>query len=303
MTLKLYLIILFISPYFSFGQKEMLLYDTPIPGALPLPGEEEGDSNAIRNVSQPTLSIYLPTREETTRTAVIICPGGGYGVLVLEREGTRIAKALAENGIVSFVLKYRLPDKNRMKTPQTAPLQDAQQAIMKVRTIAQEYNIDVGKVGMIGFSAGGHLVATAGTHLDKEYINNQKGINLKPDFLILVYPVISFQKGLVHEGTMHNLLGQSPNRRQKKYYSNELQVTPATPPTFLVHGADDKSVPAMNSIQFFESLQRNGVPSELHIYSKADHGFFSYPTLQEWLGRSLRWMRRNNFISGFSFPE
>ncbi len=206
MALKFYLVLLFSIPLLTFGQKEILLYDTPIPGALPLPGEEVGDSNAIRNVSRPTLTVYLPAKEETTRAAVIICPGGGYGVLVLEREGTRIAKAFAENGIVSFVLKYRLPDKNRMKNPQTAPLQDAQQAIMKVRMIAQEYNIDVGKIGMIGFSAGGHLVATAGTHLDKEYINNQKKINLKPDFLILVYPVISFQKGLVHEGSMHNLL-------------------------------------------------------------------------------------------------
>ncbi len=289
-----FLILLHTSPIFAQGV--IPLYNGAIPGSIPGPDEETGNTDAVKKVSRPTLTVFLPARGKPGRTAVIICPGGGYGSLVLEREGYTIAKALAENGIVAFVLKYRLPDKKIMQNTALGPLQDAQQAIHKVRLMADAYKIDTNKIGMMGFSAGGHLVSTAGTHFNNILIEKDNGIIVRPAFMILAYPVISFQKGLVHEGSMRNLLGAGASTHKKKYYSNELQVTKATPPAFLVHAGDDKWVPVGNSIKFYEALQKNAIPAELHIYSKGDHGFAKYPSFDEWFGRCKAWMRSNDWI-------
>ncbi len=278
------------------AQRIIPLYAGKIPGAITLPDEETGDADAIKRVSRPTLTIFLPAAEKPGRAAVIICPGGGYGSLVMEREGCRMAKLFTEMGMVAFVLKYRLPDEKIMIDKSTGPLQDAQQAIKQVRLMASTYKIAPNKIGIMGFSAGGHLASTAGTHFLHNLIDNKDSISLRPDFMILVYPVISFMKGLVHEGSMHNLLCTNPSPDMIKEFSNELQVTNNTPPAFLVHAADDQWVPAGNSIKFYEALRKNNVPAELHIYSKGDHGFADYPPLAEWMGRCEMWLRLNKYI-------
>ncbi len=281
------------------AQNVIPLYNGLIPGSIPGPDEETENKGVISKVSKPTLTVFLPARGKTGRTAVIICPGGGYGSLVIDREGYSVAQAFAENGVVAFVLKYRLPDKKIMSSTALGPLQDAQEAIRQVHLLADKYKIDTNKIGMMGFSAGGHLVSTAGTHFNNILIEKDNGINVRPAFMILVYPVISFQNGLVHEGSMRNLLGERASEKKRKYYSNELQVTKATPPAFLVHASDDKWVPAGNSIKFYEALQKNAIPAELHIYSKGDHGFAKYPSFEEWFGRCKDWMRNNDWMDNW----
>ena len=278
------------------AQHVIPLYPGPIPNSITIPDEETSKADAVTNVSRPTLTVFLPSKEKANRAAVIICPGGGYGSLVMNREGYTIAKKFREMGITAFVLKYRLPDDKIMKNRATGPLQDAQQAIKQVRLMTSKYNLDTNKIGMMGFSAGGHLVSTAGTHFNHVLIENKQGISLRPDFMILVYPVISFSDSLVHKGSMQNLLGPTPSVGQIKDFSNELQVTTNTPPAFLVHAADDIWVPAANSIRFYEALRKNSVVAELHIYSKGSHGFETYPPLDEWMGRCKNWMIVNNWI-------
>ncbi|MEO7961538.1 MAG: alpha/beta hydrolase [Ginsengibacter sp.] len=283
-------------PTIAIAQRIIPLYPNNIPGALISPDEESGDIDAVKNVSRPTLTIFLPKEKMPGRAAVIICPGGGYGSLLMDREGYRIARLFADVGVVGFVLKYRLPDERIMRNQTTGPLQDAQQAIKMVRMLAAKNDIDPNKIGIMGFSAGGHLASTAGTHFQHSYIENKDSVSLRPDFMILVYPVISFMKGLVHEGSMHNVLGRHPSPKLIKEFSNELQVTSHTPTAFMVHAADDRWVPAGNSIKFYEALRKNNVPAELHIYAKGEHGFAQYPSLDEWMGRCKAWMRINNYI-------
>lgn len=285
-SLCIFLILFY--PLSNAAQDVIPLYNGEIPGAIQGPDEETENEGVITKVSRPTLTIFLPAGGTPGKSAVIICPGGGYGSLVIDREGYNVAKAFAANGVVAFVLKYRLPAKKIMKDISLGPLQDAQEAIKKVHLLAGKYEIDTNKIGIMGFSAGGHLASTAGTHF--------KDANLRPAFIILVYPVISFQPGLVHEGSMHNLLGAGPTEAARKYFSNELQVTKNTPPAFLVHAADDRWVPAGNSIKFYEALRKNKVSAELHIYSKGDHGFGNYPPFEEWFGRCTAWMRINHWL-------
>ncbi len=281
-----FLILLY--PFAILAQDVIPLYQGSIPGSIPGPDEETENEGVISKVSKPTLTVFLPSDGKPGRTAIIICPGGGYGSLVIDREGYTVAKSFVEKGVVAFVLKYRLPDKKIMSNTALGPLQDAQEAIKQIHLLADKYKIDTNKIGMMGFSAGGHLVSTAGTHF--------KNASSRPAFMILVYPVISFQPGLVHEGSMRNLLGAESSELKRNYFSNELQVTKATPPAFLVHASDDKWVPAGNSIKFYEALSKNKIPAELHIYSKGDHGFAKYPSFEEWFGRCTAWLRINNWL-------
>jgi len=230
----------------------------------------------ITKVQTPSISIYLPAKPHATGQAVLICPGGGYGGLAFDWEGTDIAKWLNSKGIAGIVLKYRLPSSSWQQTPRLAPLQDAKQAIRLTRKNASSWNIDPGKIGVMGFSAGGHLASTLGTHYDDteaDVDNEFASISARPDFMILVYPVISMADEVTHKGSRSNLLGQSVTEEMKNKYSNELQVNGATPPTFLVHSADDKSVPVDNSILFYQALQKYQVPSEMHLYPHGGHGY------------------------------
>ncbi len=275
----------------SFGQQEIPLYSTSIPNAKETANEEKRTiSQVVSNVSVPTLTVFLPPKEKATGAAVIICPGGGYGVLVIKREGYDVAEAFTKQGIAAFVLKYRLPSKKTMIDPSIGPLQDAQQAIKIVRQRATEWNISPQKIGIMGFSAGGHLASTAGTHFKQNVLPNAEGVSLRPDFMILVYPVISFMEGIGHKGSGMNLLGKSATVEQTKLYSNDLQVTSNTPPAFITHASDDTVVPVKNSLLFYEALQKNRIPSELHIYAKGEHGYLKVPAFDDWFGRCLHWM-------------
>lgn len=279
------------------AQQEIALYPSTVPNAKDVVNEEvRTTSNVVSKVSQPTLTVFLPPKGKATGAAVIICPGGGYGVLVITREGYDVAEAFTKQGIAAFVLKYRLPSDKTMIDPSIGPLQDAQQAIKTIRQRAVEWNIDPKKIGIMGFSAGGHLAATAGTHFEKPVLPTTDSISVRPDFMILVYPVISFMEGIGHRGSGMNLLGKNASSEQIKLFSNELQVTSSTPPAFITHASDDTVVPVSNSLLFYEALQKNSIASELHIYSKGEHGYLKVPAFDEWFGRCLHWMTTAGFV-------
>lgn len=243
---------------------------------------------------KPTLEIYLPA-QRGTGTSVIIFPGGAYAFLAYQEEGTAIAKAFAEKGITAFVVKYRLPDNRTMLDKSYGPLMDAQQAVKMVRSKAADWNINPQKIGIIGYSAGGHLASTLGTHFSKSYIPNKENISLRPDFMILVYPVISMDDKLTHAGSKMSLLGEAPSKEKADSFSNELQVTKETPPTYLTHCGDDVIVDVNNSIVFYQALQKNGVHAELHLFPKGNHGFTQRLPVHEWLDPMLAFMKKEGF--------
>ncbi len=222
-------------------------------------------------------------------TAIVICPGGGYGGLVVGPEGHGIAAWLNQHGITGVVLEYRLPAGRH-----AVPLLDAQRAIRTVRANANAWHIDPAKIGIMGFSAGGHLASTAGTHFDVGNVSADDPINrvsCRPDFTILVYPVVTLGEG-THSGTKHNLLGNDPPSELVNYYSNELQVTPETPPMFLAHAADDGPVPPENSRLLYRALQAKGIPSEYLELASGGHGLNGYqgPMWEAWQKQSLAWL-------------
>jgi acetyl esterase/lipase len=279
------------------GQQTIPLYQNGIPNSKPSASKEkrevsENGMEIISHISIPELMAFLPAQPSSNRTAVIICPGGGYHINAIKHEGTDIAKKFNEWGIAAFILKYRIPSEETMVNKEIGPLQDAQQAIRMVRENAVKWNIDPNKIGIIGFSAGGHLAATAATHYKKSVIAGAKNVSLRPDFLILGYPVISFTDSIGHTGSRNNLLGKSPSREKIREYSNEFHVTSETPVTFLIHAGDDKVVLPANSIAFYESLLKHNIPSELHIYERGGHGFgMDNPTTDEkWMDTLRNWL-------------
>jgi len=286
----------------AFSQQTIPLYTDSIPNSTGYKTTEEpvewnNQVVGVRNVSQPSLSVYLPASGISNGSAVIICPGGGYAIEVAIPEGRTIAETFTKHGVTAFVLKYRLPSDSTMKDKSIGPLQDAQQAIKLVRQRAKEWNIDPDKIGIMGFSAGGHLASTAATHFNKAYIPNKEGINLCPDFAILIYPVISFTDALMHKGSRDLLLGDNPSEAQIKLFSNEQQVTDETPPTWLTHTGDDTTVPVGNSIQFYEALVKNNVPAEMHLYPKGGHGFVLFLPTEEWMQPLFLWMKKNGWTN------
>ncbi|GAB3911203.1 hypothetical protein GCM10028803_52030 [Larkinella knui] len=286
-----------LSAFISIAQETIPLYSGPIPNAKPSDVKEvKRPDQSVSNVVEPTLSIYLPPKEKATGTAVIVCPGGGYGGLVMKREGFDVAEAFNKLGVAAFVLKYRLPSEKTMIDPSIGPLQDAQQAIKTIRQRAKEWGVDPKKIGIMGFSAGGHLASTAGTHFNQAVLENKEAVSVRPDFMVLIYPVITFTDQVAHGGTRKNLLGTSPKPEQIALYSNELQVDKTTPPAFLTHGADDTVVPVKNSLLFYEALQQNGVPADLHIYTKGQHGYPKTPTFDEWFGRIHHWLLQTGLL-------
>jgi len=296
-----FFIALMLSIHLSEGQTILNLYTDKIPNEIPGPDKEmRNDDGIVRisNISKPTLTVYLPPKEKANGTAVVICPGGGYGINAFKHEGTDVAIELNKMGIAAFILKYRLPSDKIMKDKSIGPLQDAQQAIMVVRQRAKEWNVDPSKIGIAGFSAGGHLASTAGTHFKKSLIDNSGNISLRPDFMILLYPVISFTDSIGHIGSRNNLIGESPSPEVIRLYSNELQVTKLTPPTFLVHAGDDAVVKVANSLKFYEALNKNNVPTELFVYPKGGHGFgLVNPTSPDrWMDRCMDWMKSNGWL-------
>jgi acetyl esterase/lipase len=290
------------APLIMMSQTIIPLYKDSIPNSKPAKNEEKTEFSdgiiRVSKVSIPTLGIFLPSKEKATGAAVVICPGGGYSIIAAGHEGTDIAKKFNEMGVAAFVLKYRIPNAATMVNPEIGPLQDAQQAIKMVREGAKEWNINPDKIGIMGFSAGGHLAASEGTHFDKSVIDNKNNTSLRPDFMLLIYPVISFTDSLTHMGSRDQLIGKNPSIQKITEYSNELQVTNNTPPTFLVHASDDDAVKPQNSIAFYLALLKNHVPAEMHLYESGRHGFGMNlkNKNEQWMDRCKNWLENHGWL-------
>ena len=246
------------------------------------------------NVTDPSITVFLPPAEKATGAAVLICPGGGYGALSFDHEGFAIARWLNNNGIAGVILKYRLPSDLIMKDKSLGPLQDAQEAIRIIRRNSSGWKINPQKIGVIGFSAGGHLASTLSTHFAEKVYELKDTISARPDFSLLIYPVISFDSSFTHAGSRKNLIGDNPSDDEIKHFSNELRITDKTPPAFLVHSADDKAVPVKNSIEYFKGLVKYNIPAEMHIFQKGGHGYGlakNRGTESAWPDLCLSWMK------------
>lgn len=258
---------------------------------------ELGSDNIVRisNVTYPTLEYWKP--EKPNGTAVIICPGGGYVRLAITSEGEYVAKWFAEKGVSAFILKYRLPDDYRMEHKEIVPLSDAQQAINYVRSNSEKFRIDKNKIGIMGFSAGGHLAASASVHFNDSVIR-ERDQSLRPDFSILIYPVITMQSDFTHQGSKKALIGENASDSLAHYFSNELNVTENTPPTFIMHATDDKVVPVENSLKYYDALKRNNVNAALHIFQNGGHGFTMKNKFldEQWFYLLEKWLTENNFM-------
>jgi acetyl esterase/lipase len=247
-------------------------------------------------VDQPTITSY--SLEKPNGTAVIVCPGGGYTNLAMDHEGVQVARWLNQRGVSAFVLKYRLGP--RYKHP--AMLMDAQRAVRTVRARAKELGIATNKIGIWGFSAGGHLASTVSTHFDSGDPNSRdpiERVSCRPDFAILAYPVISLNSEFTHRGSLRNLLGENPDRKLVDSLSNDQQVTALTPPTFLFHTGDDSGVPVENSVRYYLKLREYRVPAEMHIYEKGRHGVGlapNDPILGTWPERLEAWLKSRGFL-------
>ncbi len=255
------------------------IYKGTPPGFKDNGGKEQvinEDIILISHVQTPDIAVYLPSKKMATGQAVIICPGGGYHILAYDYEGTDIARYLNSIGVAGIVLKYRLPVYGNCEVPHKTPLMDAQRAMRLVRSNAAKWNINPSRIGIMGFSAGGHLASTLGTHFDygnKNSADSVERMSCRPDFMILMYPVITFTDPSLHKGSREALLGKDADPELVKLYSNELQVSSDTPPAILFLADDDKAVPSENSILMYKALQAKGIPAELHIVSEGGHGY------------------------------
>lgn len=276
----------------------------PLYGQGPIPNSKPADNREKTAVNQygisfttetslPTLTVYKARKP--TGQAIVVCPGGGYWGTAGDHEGVQVARALTAKGVTAFVLKYRVPDPRTCIDPALAPLQDAQQAIRWVRRNAAQWRVDPHRIGILGFSAGGHLAATATTHFR---MNADAGCtdttSVRPDFAVLIYPVISFSDTLAHKGSRDKLLGPNPTPARVELFSNEKQVTKDCPPVFLVHAQDDDAVPVGNSVAFYLACSHAGVPAEMHLYPKGGHGFGmnNKTTDDRWMERLFNWLKR-----------
>ncbi len=296
-TLRICLVLLFTVSLTARSQEIIDLYSGVIPNSKKSDVKEIDSPNGIvAGVTKPTLQLYLPGKDKSTGVAVVICPGGGYKVIVYDAEGVRTAKEFAKNGVAAFVLKYRLPDDSTMVDKKIGPLQDAQQAVKVVRDNAAKWGIDPNKVGIMGFSAGGHLASTEATHYKKALIENSNNTDLRPDFQIEVYPVISMQDSLTHLDSRTNLLGKQTSKEVIDEFSNELQVDEDTPPAYITQAGDDKVVDVDNSITYYEALRHHKVAAELHLYPHGGHGFVLFEKTEDWMAPIFEWMRNSGWI-------
>jgi acetyl esterase/lipase len=277
------------------------LWPDGIPGSKNDPSYVEniittgGRVTRATNVVTPDLTVFLPDPSKASGAAVLICPGGGYGTLAFDHEGNAIAAWLNDNGIAGIILKYRLPSDRIMTDKSIGPLQDAQEAMRVIRRNATEWKIDPKRVGVIGFSAGGHLASTISTHYADKVYDVKDNISARPDFSLLIYPVISMDTTITHRGSRNNLIGIDPTERNVLRFSNEKQITSDTPPAFLVHSSDDNAVPVMNSIGYYMGLQKKKIPAELHIFQKGGHGYGLAPnggTESSWPALCIKWMKQ-----------
>lgn len=281
----------------AHAEPGMPLYDGAIPNALDAPDKEslrdpQDPAQFYRDISRPMLYPYPLRDARQPRAAIVILPGGGYRGVSIVKEGFDVARQLNAFGVAAFVVKYRTPSDQHMRDKSLGPLQDAQRAMQLVRSRAREWNVDPKRIGLMGFSAGGHLAATAATRFGKPVLGGVAAADVRPDFLMLIYPVIGFSPAIAHAGSREMLLGATPTQAQIDAFSNERQVSAQTPPTFLVHAADDPAVVVANSLRFFEALQSQRVPSELIVFPTGGHGFgLNNPTTPDrWIERCRDWL-------------
>jgi len=278
-------------------QPVIVLWPEGVPGAKPNGGEERTEDGRVYNVQNPTLTMFAPAPGTAVGTAVINCPGGGYTRLAISNEGEGIARRLTAVGVTVFVLKYRL-----MEYGQPAPLQDVLRAVRYVRAHAAELGVKPNRIGVFGSSAGGHVAASAATLYDAPEGRTGAALDAssaRPDFVGLLYPVITMKPPFAHQGSRKNLLGDTPSDALVETYSMETQVTRDTPPVFLVHTEEDTSVPMENSLMFLQALRKAGVPAEAHFFEKGPHGFGTRPDLgptSEWPGRFVEWLRSHGWL-------
>ena len=306
MSLYTLLLICMSTPYAN-GQQEIPLWDGVAPGSEGFTATEvteERDQNGTPNrrisqVSKPTLTVFPASTEKTSKAAVVICPGGGYGGLSFDYEGIEMAEWFAKRGVTAFVLKYRHGGGVHQHP---VPLQDVQRAMRIVRENASEFGYESNRIGVMGFSAGGHLASSvtvqngSGNESAQDPIDRQSA---QPDFLILAYPVISMEEGVTHGGSRQNLLGENPSAELVELMSNDRQVTDATPPTFIVHATDDGAVIVENSLRFYRALVDHKVPAELHVFAEGGHGFGMRRKdvpIVEWPNLLENWLRSRGLI-------
>ena len=299
------IVFLFIIPFMAFAQtpEVMKLW----PGQAPYSNgkatpEKESRQGSISNIGEASLIIYRPEQGKANGSTVIICPGGGYTNESTIKEGHDVAKWFASFGVTGIVLKYRLPGADGITEKDKAPLSDAQRAIRYVRSKAAEWGLKPNQIGIMGFSAGGNLAVNAGTHFDAGNAQSTDAVeqlSCRPDFMVLIYPVVSMAFDLTHMGSRLNLLGAHPDTTKVIYYSGEQNVTAETPPTFLVHASDDKTVKVENTINFFLAIHKFGTPVEMHIYEKGGHGFGlnqATGTALSWPDRCKGWMEQRKLL-------
>jgi acetyl esterase/lipase len=280
------------------GDTVIPLWPEGVPGARPGIGAEQHDGGRIANVSEPTLTLLGPAVDRPNGTAIIICPGGGYVRLSADREGSQYANWLSHLGVTTFVLKYRMQEFGH-----PAPLQDVLRAVRLVRSRAAEFAIDPARIGVMGSSAGGHLAASAGTLFDNPAGRTGAALDAtsgRPDFLMLMYPVITMDAPAVHAGSRKALLGASPSADAVRLMSLEKQVTPATPPTLLIHTQEDQAVPVENSILFYQALTRAHVPAEMYLFEHGSHGMGmkdGLGTASDWPRRAEEWLRARDLLT------
>ncbi|MFA6403441.1 MAG: alpha/beta hydrolase-fold protein [Salinivirgaceae bacterium] len=296
-----------------FSQSKVIdLWNGNVPGSIPNPNYKQIIDSAywikIRYIATPTIQVYPAPADKNTGAAVVVCPGGGYYGISFVGEGIEIAKWLNSLGISAIVLHYRLPDDAIMENKSIAPLQDGQEAIRMVRRNAKEWGIDPHKIGIMGFSAGGHLASTVSTHFNEKVYEPIDSTSARPDFSLLIYSVISMDTSITHKGSRENLIGKNPSPEMEKHFSNALQVTNATPPAFMIHSIDDGTVPVENSIEYALAMKKHNVPCELHIYERGGHGYgltigHLKNTESTWPEACRKWLESRGYIGEKAVPK
>ncbi len=301
----LFVVLFFAINTFSLAQSEVIdIWNGKVPGSIKNDTVKEdtvyneAGVPRVRNVTDPTLTVFKPLEGTANGTGIIICPGGGYRRLALKDEGIDVSEWLNQFGVTAYVLKSRLPDDLIMKDKSIGPLQDAQESIRIVRRNAAKWGINQHKIGVMGFSAGGHLASSLSTHYN-EKVYDSDSTSSRPDFSILIYPVISMEIVTTHSGSRDRLLGENPDQKLVKHFSNDLQVDENTPPAFILCAENDNSVPIENSIRYFLALKKFNIPSELHIYEKGGHGFGlakNGGTESDWPNACKHWLKMQGLI-------
>lgn len=292
--MKKLLFLLIMLPNFMYSQESSKLYPTTIPNYKESPNEEYSEFDIIDRiykVSIPHYTFFRSANAKENAPCIVICPGGGYSILAATHEGTDVANELNKYGIHVFLLYYRIPDPKKQVDPTIAPIQDAQMALRTVRSNAKKWGIDPNKVGIMGFSAGGHLAASASNLFKTDFLNLKDGVNLRPDFSILIYPVISF-RDFGHLGSKNQLLGKFQSEERIHLFSIEEQISKESPPAFLIHAADDEAVPVKNTLVYTQKLADLKISVESKIYAAGGHGFgmINKTSQEKWLDLLIHWM-------------